>query len=167
MQRPENLLAFNKSFLVEMISDAIATLRNRPKKELVGIDLGGLQGEKHWEVHDQYKYMVGGRGFMNAMKKLAELTKPKNIPVIIVTGSATAEQSRAIDKACNKFGFHRVGIKPYLDKYIKEHSIEDTVSGRQKAFWVSPKDAHPNAAGHTVYAQALADELQTLGIAPK
>jgi hypothetical protein len=167
MQRPEDLFAFNRSYLIEMVSGAIAALRDRPKKDLIGIDLGGLHGEKHWEVHDQYKYMVGGHGFMNAMTKLADLTKPKNIPVIIITGSATAEQSRWIDKACSKFGFHRVGIKPYLEKYIKDHNIEDTVTGRQKAFWVSPKDAHPNAAGHIVYAQALADEFKELGIGPK
>jgi len=133
-------------------------------RRLVGSKMNGMEQSEKDRVRVPYGYMCGEAGFRLAMKKLAALTKPRGIPVIIIQGTASSEQKALLKSVAGEHGFHLLDIKPYTDAYVTRHGIPNNKKARRKALWVSSRDRHPNAAAHTIYADGIEDQMRTLGI---
>ncbi len=164
MQRPRDILSLRRSYLAEFVSARVAMWRGRDAIDLVANDFRNFEGDDREEIVDRYRYMVGPRGYERAMDRLAALTRPAGIPVIIILGSRTGEQEKVVGRVAKKHGFDILEIGPYSDAYVLKHGITNTPEARKKALWISMADHHPNAAGHTIYAEALEDRLRSLGV---
>jgi len=115
-------------------------------------------------VPDQYSYMIGLDGFNSAVQRLARITREAGIPVLVLRGSLAPMQERVVRERCREFGFHEIAVAGYTDAYVRKHGIEDTPATRRKALHVSENDRHPNAAAHTIYADAILDQLAAMEI---
>ena len=108
--------------------------------------------------------MCGHSGYRRAMKRLADLTAPRGIPVIVMQGQASASQRKLLADVAREHGFRLFDLRLYTNAYVKEHGIPDTTEARRKLLWVSPGDSHPNAIGHSICADALIGEMRVLEI---
>jgi lysophospholipase L1-like esterase len=152
-----------RSLFLDFLAGRLRALRGGA----AGADEDGLrdtEGEDRRKVLDTYRHMVGKEGYRRAMDRLASLTSPRGIPVIVLMGSATGEQARVVDRAAKKHGFRLVRVAPYTDAWVRARGIPDTREARRRALWVSDTDPHPNAEGHAIYAEALLDAIRSLDL---
>jgi lysophospholipase L1-like esterase len=164
MQRPDDGLSWRRSYLLDLIRVRLGWLKAATNDQLVEAGLEGLGEGQQREVLDQYRHMVGTDAYRRAMERLAALTRPRDIPVLVILGKGAPGQREVIDEVAAQNGFRLVEAKPYTDAYIRRQGIPDTKEARQKALWVSATDRHPNAAGHAIYADLLMDELIRIGV---
>jgi lysophospholipase L1-like esterase len=165
MQKPKDEFSLKRLYVVEFLSSVLNKLEGPEGEKLLGHRLRSIDGEKEKdEILSQYSYMLGASGFRRAMARLAALTKERDIPVIIITGTLSKNQSSMVGRAAEEHGFHVLPIGPYSDAWVKKHGIPDNRKARQKALWVSRGDHHPNADAHTIYADGLMDTMKKIGI---
>jgi hypothetical protein len=169
MERPRNVYTWRQSYFLEFFRRRFGWWQEQEKSDDGVLADGGLIVYSHKEaerVADQYLYMLGEPGYRRAMARLAELTTPRGIPVIIIRGTRSAEQTAILNSVAAEHGFHLVEIQPYTDRFVEREGIENTPSARRKALWVGRSDHHPNARAHTIYVEALLDKLSELGVLP-
>jgi lysophospholipase L1-like esterase len=167
MQRQRSALTPRRSYALDFLRTRLGWIQRGLDDDLVASGhVRHLERDEAVEVLDQYRYMIGERGYRQAMSRLAELTGRQNIPVILIRGTSSEAQQAIVEDVAREHGFHIVEIAPYTRRFIREQGIEDTREARQKALWVSPGDHHPNARAHPIYADALIDKLIELNVIP-
>ena len=163
MLRAEDPWTLKKSFLAQLIR---ARLRGGGDGDgSAEFGLVETRGADRRRVLEPYAGMVGAAGYSNAMARVAAVTHPRKIPVIILLGSRTPEQARIIPETARRYGFHLVDVRPFTDEFVRREGIEDTRQARRKALQLSAKDPHPTARAHGIYVEALLDQLRRMGIA--
>lgn len=153
LQRSPNPWALNNSFLWSFISGRLG----QESSALEGADIG-MSGRR--TALDQYAYMVGAAGVRRAFNKIADLTRDRHIPVVIIVGRTIGDQQRLLRDVSNTYGFELMSIGPFVEKFFVARGMEDDADKRRRMITVSPQDAHPNAAGHGIYAEALCTALK-------
>ena len=148
MREPKRVWMLNRSFLWDLLQDRTGRESSPDSKD----------------VPEQFAYMTGIEGFHAAVERLAGITKRAGVPVVVIRGSLHPMQERVVRSCCSEFGFYEIPIAPYTDEYVRQHGIEDTPAARQRSLHVSDNDRHPNAVAHTIYAEAILDQLAEMNI---
>ncbi|MFH0880793.1 MAG: SGNH/GDSL hydrolase family protein [Lentisphaerota bacterium] len=167
MLRPPDPFTLEKSFLWELIATRRGWISSDDEQNLIGDRLEGLDMKKKRQVVAPYWHMVGPRGYRRAMEKLAALTRPLNIPVIILRGSYSEQQGQIINHIATAQGFHLLDIGPYSESVLSEMGLTDEEKANRALLWVGPGDHHPNALGHEIYVVGLLDKMAEMGVIPQ
>jgi len=121
-----------------------------------------LQGSPE-ETNAQYRYMVGENSYRTAMKRLVELTKLHNIPLIILYGGENKLIKRLIiNGVAKRHNLVTVEAKPIVDSYFFTNHPDISKSKRRELLTLSDKDPHPNVLGHYLYSEALYPVVKNL-----
>jgi len=112
---------------------------------------------------DEYRHMVGKKGFLRAIDKLVRATKSHGIPLVVYVVKSHPgldpsytpnpfrdNQLRLITQLSKEKGFFLLNMYAAYINYLKEHPDKD-----RKMFWVSEVDSHPSAVAHQIEAEAL------------
>lgn len=158
LQRAPDPWSLRHSFFWSLVQGRLG----KDSSALEGADIG-LSGRQ--DAMDQYAYMVGAAGVRQAFQKIADLTQARHIPVIIMVGRTIGDQRRVLGDLSSAYGFQLMSIEPFVKKFFEAHGIEHDADKRRRMITVSPQDAHPNAIGHSIYAEALCAALkEVLGL---
>jgi hypothetical protein len=127
-------------------------------------DLSQLPQAVRREAHEQVQHMQGEEGYRRAMDRLGRAARARKVPVILLSLGDGNERGRIAREAAEANGFTYLDAGPRFYAYLVEHHLES-----KKANWVStfriPKDGHPNALGHALYADVLFEALKGSGVA--
>ena len=163
MERPKNPASLKESYLLDFLSARMGRFRAQ-SSFFVHNNMKTLDDQERKSVSEKYAYMVGPTGYRTAMAKLAELTGNGKVPVIVIRGSSHNYQKPVVEEVVAKHGFHLLDIKPYSDAFVEREGIENTPTARKKALHVSKSDHHPNARAHTIYVEAILDQMSKIGL---
>jgi lysophospholipase L1-like esterase len=143
---------------------------SRPEDEvdpdLLGHDRSDLPAEERAEVRGQYQDMVGESAFRRAMARLAALTRPRGIPVVVMALGGGGGNGKIARETAEANGFRFLDASPRFYDYLVAHGLEGERQNWVKVFRI-PHDGHPNALGHQLYAEVVMAELEERGIAPR
>ena len=112
----------------------------------------------------EYRYMVGAKGVVRALEKLAAAAHERAISFVVFTVKAYPGvmadyvrdewrdgQRELLERESQRLGFHFLNTyKNYMD-YLKQYPNAN--------FAVSPADGHPNTLAHSIDAEAMFDYL--------
>jgi len=162
MQMPESLRS-PRSYLLDFLRARFGSMQDEVDPDLLAHDRSALDPEIRQQAPVQYQHMVGPDAYRREMAKLATLTRPQHIPVLVMAlGSASGDGILAHQAAiANGFGF--LDVSPVFFQYLREHDLGTGKAAWQRAFQI-PHDAHPTRLGHQLYAEALFAELGKMGI---
>jgi len=175
MRRPGDLATLRKSYLVDLaysVYDGVMGLDRYPPPFDFMNRTTALRQAEHLDedpaLPDEYRYMVGAKGVVRALERLAAATRERNIPFVVYTVKAYPGldpkyerdewrdgQRELLERESRRLGFHFLNDYSYYMKYLNEHPEAnlDTV------FAVSKTDGHPNTLAHSIDAQAIFDYL--------
>lgn len=123
-------------------------------------DLKELPDDVRQETRGQYREMVGLAGYRKAMDRLAALTRPRRIPVWVLSLNAAADQGALAREVAVAHGFRFLNAAPHFQSWLDGQGIVPTRGHRVAAFQI-PGDGHPNANAHARYADFLITELRS------
>src|SRR5262249_42718817 len=113
---------------------------------------------------DEYRYMVGAKGVVHALERLAAAARERAIPFVVFTVKAYPGvvssyvrdelrdgQRELLERESQRLGFHFLNTyRDYMD-YLKRYPNAN--------FAVSKVDGHPNALAHSIDAEAIVNYL--------
>ena len=164
MRKPVEPWARDRSFLWDFVTARLGRAAPAAEGGLLDGDLVGLEGAERAEVLEPYRPMIGADGYRRAMKRLAGLTRPRGLPLVLLRGTCSEAQRRVIDEVAAEHGIHVLDIGAWSDRVLAERGVPPTREAKRAALWVSADDHHPNALGHEIYATGLAGTLERLGV---
>jgi hypothetical protein len=113
---------------------------------------------------NEYRYMVGAKGVVRALERLAGAARERAIPFVVFTVKAYPGvvsnyvrdewrdgQRELLERESQRLGFHFVNTYPYYMDYLKRYPNAN--------FAVSPVDGHPNALAHSIDVEAIFNYL--------
>jgi hypothetical protein len=117
---------------------------------------------------DEYRYMVGAKGVVRALERLAAAAGERRIPFVVFTVKEYPGldpkyerdewrdgQRELLERESRRLGFHLLNTYPYYMSYLKQHPDANLAN----VFAVSERDGHPNSLAHSIDAQAIFDYL--------
>jgi lysophospholipase L1-like esterase len=117
---------------------------------------------------NEYRYMVGAKGVVRALERLAGAARERAIPFVVfdVKGYPGLDpkyvrdewrdgQRELLERESRRLGFHWLNTYPYFMDYLKRHPDADL----RTVFAVSERDGHPNTLAHSINAEAILDYL--------
>ena len=117
---------------------------------------------------DEYRYMVGAKGVVRALERLAGAARERTIPFVVFTVKAYPGldpkyerdewrdgQRELLERESRRLGFHFLNTYPNYVNYLNQHQNANLAT----VFAVSETDGHPNSLAHSIDAQALVDYL--------
>jgi len=159
MQPPETLRTTSHVYLWDLLHARFGSMQDEADPDLLAHDRSGLDPEARRQVRGQYQHMLGPDAYRRAMARLAALTRPRGIPVIVMAlGDVSGEGSLA-HQAADANGFRFLDASPHFYRYLIDHGIGTEKADWQRTFRI-PHDGHPNRLGHRLYAEVLMTELE-------
>ena len=123
-----------------------------------------LPGDMRGETIGRYAAMTGRKPYDQAMARLAQLTREHGIPVLVMRlGESKKAGEDVAGEAARRNGLRVLNAGPAFWHYLQSHRLGDGHDAWVKTFKL-PNDGHPNALGHSIYADALLSELQAMGL---
>jgi PA14 domain/GDSL-like Lipase/Acylhydrolase family len=117
---------------------------------------------------NEYRHMVGARGVVRALERLAGTARERAIPFVVfdvkgypglhstyVRDEWRDGQRELLERESRRLGFHFLNTYPYFIDYLNRHPNANL----RTVFAVSERDGHPNALAHSINAQAIFDYL--------
>ena len=117
---------------------------------------------------DEYRYMVGARGFERAIDKIATAARAAGVAMVVydarpfpglhasyVPNAFRDGQRELLERLSREKGFHWLNTYSYYVEYLDANPQVDV----QRVFAVGDGDSHPNALAHRISAQAIYDFL--------
>jgi len=108
--------------------------------------------------------MVGAKGVVRALERLAGAARERAIPFVVFTVKAYPGvvsnyvrdewrdgQRELLERESRRLGFHFLNTYPYYMDYLKRYPNAN--------FAVSPIDGHPNTLAHSIDAEAMFNYL--------
>ena len=175
MRRPGDLATLRKSYLFDLaysVYDGVMGLERQPPQFDFLNRTTALRQAEHLDedpaLPDEYRYMVGARGVVRALERLAAAARERAIPFVVFTVKAYPGldpkyerdewrdgQRELLERESRRLGFHFLNTYPYYVNYLNEHPEANLAT----AFALSEADGHPNSLAHSIDAQALFDAL--------
>jgi hypothetical protein len=175
MRRPGDLVTLRRSYLFDLaysVYDGVMGLERQPPPfDFMNRTTALRQAERLDEdpaLPDEYRYMVGAKGVVRALERLAAAARERAIPFVVfdvkaypgldpkyVRDELRDGQRELLERESQRLGFHFLNTYPYFMNYLKQHP--DANLGT--VFSVSEFDGHPNTLAHSINAQALFDYL--------
>jgi GDSL-like Lipase/Acylhydrolase family len=130
-------------------------------------DLHGLPDEERHATRSRYERMVGQEPYEKAMARLAALTRPRHLPVVVLALGFDTQAGEIARRVSLANGFRLLDASPRLFAYLRERHLdpEDRMN-RVRAFKI-PADGHPSVLAHALLAEVVYEELERLGVAPR
>ena len=175
MRRPSDLATLRRSYLFELAYSVyegvtggerdlvVFDLRHRTIKERQAARL-----DEDPAVPNEYRYMVGAKGVVRALERLAAAAHERAIPFVVfdvkaypgldpkyVRDELRDGQRELLERESRRLGFHFLNTYPHFMNYLKQHPDANV----QTVFAVSAADGHPNTLAHSINAQAMFDYL--------
>jgi hypothetical protein len=124
---------------------------------------------------NEYRYMVGARGVVRALERLAGTAREHAIPFVLfdvkgypglhstyVRDEWRDGQRELLERESRRLGFHFLNTYPYYIDYLNRHPNATL----RTVFAVSETDGHPNALAHSINAEAIFDYLVARQLLP-
>jgi hypothetical protein len=112
--------------------------------------------------------MVGAKGVVRALERLAAAARERHIPFVLFTVKEYPGldpkyerdewrdgQRELLERESRRLGFHFLNTYPYYVNYLNQHPRANLAT----VFAVSEIDGHPNSVAHSIDAQAIFDYL--------
>ncbi len=115
-------------------------------------------------VRAKYAHLAGEGPFRRAMADLAGEARARSIPVVFLTLQTEGEPWETGAVVAREHGFRVAVAGPRFVDFMALRGIESSRAGWTEAFSVSREDPHPNATGHRIFADSLAEALVEVGI---
>ena len=175
MRRPTDLATLRKSYLFDLaysVYDGVMGLERQPPPFDFLNRTTALRQAEHLDedpaLPDEYRYMVGAKGVVRALERLAAAAHERAIAFIVFTVKAypgldpTYErdewrdgQRELLERESRRLGFHFLNTYPYYMTYLNQHPHANLST----VFALSESDGHPNTLAHSIDAQAILDYL--------
>jgi hypothetical protein len=176
MKLPENHATLRRSFLFDFLYSEYEARTGVPRRELPVFDFATrtltLEEADRLDqdpgLPDEYRYMVGVRGFERAIDKIVTTARRANVHMIVFdarpfpglhpTYAANAfrdSQRELLERLSREKGFDWLNTYPYFVEYLKANPD----ARFPRVFAVSDTDSHPSVLAHRISAQALYDFL--------
>jgi hypothetical protein len=164
MQPPRTALARRRPYLVDLTLAAAGVEPPPGELELHDHQLAEVAPEARRELRQRYGWMTGRRGFLRAMDRLAGLSRAHRLPVAVMVLGAANEPYLTARRAAQERGFLLVDAWPAFARHRQESGLAG--DRRWRAAYTIPRDGHPNALAHRLYAEVLVAELERAGLVP-
>ena len=175
MRRPSDLATLRRSYLFDLAYSVYEGVIG-VEGELMPFDIRhrttalrqAARLDEDPAVPNEYRYMVGAKGVVRALERLAAAARERAIPFVVfdvkaypgldpkyVRDELRDGQRELLERESRRLGFHFLNTYPYFMNYLKQHSDANV----RTVFAVSELDGHPNTLAHSINAQALFDYL--------
>jgi len=181
MKPPQSFSTLKKSYFLNFLISRWELLTGQDEQEMLPFVFDRTVGLTESEFLDEdpnfpeeYRHLVGKRGFLRALDVLIEATRSHDIPLIVyvIKGNSKEDPSyepdpfregqlRLITELSQEKGFYLVNMYAGYMNYLKEHPDAD-----RKVFWVTDEDSHPSAIAHRIEAETLYEFLHEQGLLP-
>jgi PA14 domain-containing protein/GDSL-like lipase/acylhydrolase family protein len=176
MRRPTDLATLRRSYLFDLaysVYEGVMAVEQEP----LGVfdfrhrSIAERQAARLDEdpaLPDEYRYMVGAKGVVRALERLAAAARERGIPFVVfdvkpqpgfdpqyVRDELRDGQRELLERESRRLGFYFLNTYPYFMNYVKQHPDASS----RPVFAVSALDGHPNTLAHSINAQALFDYL--------
>ena len=175
MRRPGDLATLRRSYLFDLaysVYDGVMGLERYPPPFDFMNRTTALRQAEHLDedpaLPDEYRYMVGAKGVVRALERLAAAAHERAIAFIVFTVKAYPGldpkyerdelrdgQRELLERESRRLGFHFLNIYAYYMNYLNQHPNANLAT----VFAVSEIDGHPNSLAHSIDAQAILDYL--------
>jgi hypothetical protein len=175
MRRPTDLATLRRSYLFDLaysVYDGVMGLERQPPPfDFMNRTTALRQAERLDEdpaLPDEYRYMVGAKGVVRALERLAAAARERTISFVVFTVKAYPGldpkyerdelrdgQRELLERESRRLGFHFLNTYPYYMNYLNQHPNANLAT----VFAVSEIDGHPNSLAHSIDAQAIFDYL--------
>jgi hypothetical protein len=175
MRRPADLATLRRSYLFDLaysVYDGVMGLERQPPPFDFMNRTTALRQAEHLDedpaLPDEYRYMVGAKGVVRALERLAAAARENTISFVVFTVKAYPGldpkyerdelrdgQRELLERESRRLGFHFLNTYPYYMNYLNQHPNANLAT----VFAVSEIDGHPNSLAHSIDAQAIFDYL--------
>ena len=175
MRRPGDMATLRRSYLFDLaysVYDGVMGLERQPPPFDFLNRTTALRQAEHLDedpaLPDEYRYMVGAKGVVRALERLAAAAHERTIPFVVFTVKAYPGldskyerdelrdgQRELLERESRRLGFHFLNTYPYYLNYLKQHPNANLAT----VFALSEADGHPNGLAHSIDAQAIFDYL--------
>lgn len=162
MKKPRKHATLRKLYIIDFIYSRYRNLMGYYDEDAVTYG----DADENQEIMEEYRYMYGAEGFKNAIIKLAETAKEKNITLIVYSAKAypgldtnfiyyplEEEHLELITNLSREHGFYFFNTYPYYIKYMEENP--GMLYPRD--FRLESDNTHFNSAANEIDALALLD----------
>ena len=183
MRGPTDLATLRKSYLVEWAYSVYQGVMGSGGEQPPLFDFRNRTIAPHEAARldedpalpHEYRYMVGARGVVRALERLADTARERGIPLVVfdvkgypglhatyVRDEWRDGQRELLERESQRLGFHFLNTYPYFIDYLERHPTANA----QTVFAVSEHDAHPNTLAHSINAAAIFDYLVARRLLP-
>jgi PA14 domain-containing protein/GDSL-like lipase/acylhydrolase family protein len=182
MRRPGDLATLRRSYLFDLaysVYDGVMGLERYPPPFDFANRTTALRQAEHLDedpaLPNEYRYMVGAKGVVRALERLAAAARERHISFIVTAVQAYPGldpkyerdewrdgQRELLEGESRRLGFHFLNTYPYYMNYLNEHQHANLAN----VFAVSEIDGHPNSVAHSIDAQAIFDYLVAQQLLP-
>jgi hypothetical protein len=167
IRQEESPLTFQKSFLLELLSERIVHKyadkpgsRTDQKLEELGLARAPRdEGDRRYYERDpskvppQYNDMVGWDSYARAMNELKNLQDQYSFDVIVLSQEPDDyDVKREALELSEELGFHVVDVGPILRQYMEQRGIK---RHKGSPLTISRSDIHPSAIAHELISEEL------------
>ena len=170
MKPPERYSTLKKSYLLNFIYSRYQLLQGEEPQEVIPFVFDRTMSFEQSEYldedpnfPDEYRHLVGKKGFINAIDTLVEATKKHGIPLMVYVIKAypgldadytpnefKLSQLHSITELSKEKEFWLLNTYPWYVEYLNSHPDK-----RPRDFWVSHDDSHPSVLAHKIEAGAF------------
>jgi lysophospholipase L1-like esterase len=182
MRRPRDLATLRKSYVFDLAysvyEGVIGVDREPPGFDFSNRTTPLRQAARLDEdpaLPSEYRYMVGAKGVVRALERLAAAARERAIPFVVfdvkeypgldphyVRDEWRNGQRELLERESQRLGFYFLNTYAYYVNYWNQHP---NGNGRP-LFALSEGDGHPNALAHAINAEAIFDYLVARRLIP-
>jgi hypothetical protein len=172
MRLPEGHATLRRSFVFNFLYTQYEAWTGVPRRELPVFDFANrtltLEEADRLDqdpgLPEEYRYMVGVRGFERALDKLVNAARQVGVEVVVfdvrpfpglhhtyAPNAFRDSQRELLERLSREKRFHWLNTYPYYVEYLKA----SPTAPFPRVFAVSDSDSHPNALAHGINAKAL------------
>ena len=176
MLRPRDLATLRKSYVVDLAYSVYQGVMGVAGQQPPPFDFSNrttalreaARLDEDPALPNEYRYMVGAKGVVRALERLAGTARERAIPFVVfdvksypgldpkyVRDEWRDGQRELLERESRRLGFHFLNTYPYFMDYLNRHPNANLGT----VFAVSEVDGHPNALAHSINAEAVFDYL--------
>jgi hypothetical protein len=178
MRRPRDLTTLRRSYVFDLaysVYEAVMAVEREPPPFDFRNRTTALRQAERLDADpalpNEYRYMVGAKGVVRALERLAAAARERGIPFVVFAVKAYPGldpkyvrdewrdgQRELLERESRRLGFHFLNTYPYFMNYLNQHPNANLAT----VFAVSEIDGHPNTLAHSIDAEAIFDSLVAL-----